>query len=272
MQDMQALSLTVERIEAQAFADVYRAVSPSYASANMVQLRNVAGGACLTHGTIVIPELNRIVGVSEIDDIEVACDWMGSNGVPGWVVQMPPTLQDATRHLELGGYRPVGNGWAKFYREAIADETPFPSELTVRTVDAASARTFAGILSGGFGLPLDLSEWLAAVVGRPNWTVQLAFEGSTPVSCGALYSNDHVGWMGMDATLPDHRGKGGQSLLIRSRVAAAAQLGLKGVTVETGQPEIEKAAEHTSFSNYQRAGFTQLYTRPNFSLSAEVAR
>lgn len=268
MRPIQALSLPFEHIEARAFVDVYRAVPPSYASANKVQLRNIADGACLTHGTIVIPELDRIVGVLEIEDIKDACDWMTTNCVSGWVVQVPPVFDDITRYLGDNGFRPVGNGWAKFYREAGGEETPFSSELSVRTIDTDLARAFASILSCGFGLPVDFSEWFAAVVGRPNWTVQLAFAGSTPVSCGALYTDGHVGWMGMDATLPDYRGKGGQSLLIRSRLAVAAQLGLQGVTAETGQPEIEKAAQHTSFSNYQRAGFTQLYTRPNFSRSA----
>lgn len=268
MRPIQALSLLVEHIEAQAFADVYRAVPPSYASANKVQLRKIADGACLTHGTIVIPELDRIVGVTGIGDIKGACDWMTTNCGPGWVVQVPPVFDDITRYLAANGFRSVGNGWAKFYREAGGEETPFSSELTVRTIDTELAGAFASILSGGFGLPVDFSEWFAAVVGQPNWTVQLAFAGSIPVSCGALYTDGHVGWMGMDATLPDHRGKGGQSMLIRSRLTVAAQLGLKGVTAETGQPEIKKTAQHTSFSNYQRAGFTQLYTRPNFSRSA----
>lgn len=264
MHPNQTVSLPFEQIEAQAFADVYRAVPASYASANQVQLGDIAGGACLTHSTIVIPELDRVVGVTALDDLKVACDWMTANAAPGWVVQMPPVFDEVTLHLQANGFRPVGNGWAKFYREVPLDDMVFPSELTVRTIEPAQARSFATILADGFGLPLDFCFWLAEVVGRANWTVQLAYADDTPVSCGALYSNGQVAWMGMDATLPDHRRKGGQSLLIRSRLRAAAELGVRSVTAETGQPDLDKTDQHASFSNYRRAGFTQLYTRPNF--------
>ncbi|MDR7147772.1 GNAT family N-acetyltransferase [Rhizobium sp. BE258] len=269
MRPNQALSLSLEQIEAQAFADVYRAVPASYASANRVHLRDIEGGACLTHSTIVIPELDRVVGVMALDDVKVACDWMAANAVPGWVVQMPPVFEDVTRYLKEKGFRPIGNGWAKFCREVPTDDMVYSSELTVRTIEPAQAESFATILADGFGLPLNFCSWLAAVVGRPNWTVQLAYSGVTPVSCGALYSNGQVAWMGMDATLPDHRRKGGQSLLIRSRLRVAAELGVKSVTAETGQPDADKTEQHASFSNYRRAGFTQLYTRPNFAHPAD---
>jgi GNAT superfamily N-acetyltransferase len=182
---------------------------------------------------------------------------------------MPPVFEDVTRYLKEKGFRPIGNGWAKFCREVPTDDMVYSSELTVRTIEPAQAESFATILADGFGLPLNFCSWLAAVVGRPNWTVQLAYSGVTPVSCGALYSNGQVAWMGMDATLPDHRRKGGQSLLIRSRLRVAAELGVKSVTAETGQPDADKTEQHASFSNYRRAGFTQLYTRPNFAHPAD---
>lgn len=266
------LIAAIETIEAEAFADIYKATPQEYAVSNGVMLQQFGSGTCLTHQTIVIPELARVVGLQDVNDFEVATRWMRYNCAPGWVVQIPPPLDELARYAEEQNMAPRGNGWAKFYQKlpssGLRDNDQVHCDLTAKIVTAAEADAFANIISQSFGLPSDLAEWLSLVAGRRNWTIHLAYHDEKPVSCAAMYSNGKFGWFGIDGTLPHYRGRGGQKLLIRSRLEHAARLHLKGVTAETGQPERGKEADHASFSNYRKSGFTQMYVRANYALPA----
>jgi hypothetical protein len=262
----------IERVERDAWLDMYQAAPLAYAAEQ--------GMAQALHGTIgllacrslPIAEFNRALSVGAEGSFDEAAmdavrDWLRQHGTADAVLQCPPAGQgDALKAwLHRHGLERRGNGWAKFMRgTAPAQVRANEAGIEVRQVTAASAGQFGSVVQGGFGLPDHCVAWFAALAGRPGWQLYLAYLGDVAVASGALFLQGQWGWMGIDATLPDYRGRGAQSALIARRVNDAILAGVLGLTAETGQPAAGEEAAHTSYSNYRRSGFDRVYIRDNF--------
>jgi hypothetical protein len=53
--------------------------------------------------------------------------------------------------------------------------------------------------------------------------------------CAAVAPQEGVGWLGIAATLPEHRRRGSQTALLSARVRAAAAAGCEVLVTETGE-------------------------------------
>jgi GNAT superfamily N-acetyltransferase len=265
MSDGSIWSHDIESIEAAAWHDMYKAAPAEYAREHGLGTMRVGHGACLAHGRLIVPEFARIIGVSSLPEVDEAIRWMESNCAPGWALQLPdvPESAETRRAVRARGYAPRGNGWAKFRHAPAAVNLPAVPHLRSVFAQPEDAATFGHLVSAGFGLPESVGEWFAELVGRPDWSVAIAYWDDTPVGCGALYTVDGWAWMGADTTLADFRGRGVQSHLIRARLRRGMELGARQFTAETGQPDAGREAQHTSFSNYVRAGFSPTYVRLN---------
>jgi hypothetical protein len=234
-----------ERIELEALADLFALAPPparSVRSGNAIAL--VAPGGPV--------EVNRIVGLRSLDELGALEDAYG--GGPVTVSLDPATgLEEA---LLARGYA-HGYPWQKFER------TPEPVEARteLRIARAADPGRFGSTAAAGFGLPAALGTWLGQLVGREGWHCLVAFDGEEPVATGVLFARDGVGWLGIGATVPAHRGRGGQSALLAARVTLGAELGLRLLVTETGVPRAEGPGP--SYRNIVRAGFDLAYVRQN---------
>ena len=117
-------------------------------------------------------------------------------------------------------------------------------------------------------MPTFFVDWLRRLPGREGWQCFAAFDGDAPAAAGALYVTGEVGWIGIGATIPAQRGKGGQSALLAARIQAAADAGCEVVVTETGAPA--DGQPNGSYRNIVRAGFEPQYVRANY-LSATAA-
>jgi GNAT superfamily N-acetyltransferase len=176
-------------------------------------------------------------------------------------------LSPAARPAELGGllaargYAP-GYGWVKFRRGV--EPLPAPAtDLRVVPADGRHEAAFGAVIAEAFHLPAWAGDWVAAMPGRPGWTCLVALDGATPVSAGGLYVAGGVGWLAFGATLPAHRGRGGQTAILAARIARAAELGCIALAVETGAREPGRA--EASYRNIVAAGFEPRYLRPNWA-------
>jgi GNAT superfamily N-acetyltransferase len=156
---------------------------------------------------------------------------------------------------------------AKFRRGA-ADPPHAPTELRVERVGADGADAFAETFVRGYGTPGFFREWLARIPARERWYCFVAFDGEAPAAAGALYAAGEVGWLGIAATLPEHRRKGGQGAILAARIEAAAAAGCEVVVTETGEALRDKPS--SSYRNIIRAGFSEVYVRPNYLSSPEA--
>ena len=198
--------------------------------------------------------LDRPAGEDDLDRLAAAYGGRAHH------VALSPAARpdDLGRRLAARGYAP-DYGWVKFRRGV----EPLPAPATrLRVVPAERhAAAFGAIETRAFGLPPFAAAWLAALPGRPGWSCLVALDGEEPVAAAALYADGPVGWVTFGATLPERRGRGGQTALLAARIARAAELGCTAVAVESGAREPGRA--EASYRNIVAAGFEPRYLRPN---------
>jgi GNAT superfamily N-acetyltransferase len=135
---------------------------------------------------------------------------------------------------------------------------------TAGSADRPASRDRRGVRAGSrprLRGPGALEDWLAQLPGREGWLCFVAFDGDEPAGAGALFVTGTVGWLGIGATVPKHRGKGAQSAVIAKRIEAAAALGCEILVSETGKPVDGRAGPPYRLV---RAGFESAYVRRNY--------
>ncbi len=211
------------------------------------------------------PMLNRIVGLgttrptSERElDAALALVPAGTNFYVAVAAHARPSALAtwlASRGLEPGW------GWMGF-RRGLAAVPERRTQLTISIASGSAAETaFARIVRIGYGLP----EEAEAAVRRAfatRWECLLAHDGDEPVAAAALYAAEGVGYLGLAATLPEHRGRGAQSALLAERIRRAAELGCNVLTTETG--ERREGSPSDSYRNLVRAGFEETAVTANW--------
>jgi len=202
--------------------------------------------------------LNRVVGLgvdrpATDEDVDAALAAIGE-GVTFYVAvaqcaepaELPAWLE--ARGLERGW------GWMSFSRSPDAPSAVETSLRLARVESAAEAAAFARIQRVGFGLP-DAVEPPIALAPERGWECWLALDGDEPAGAGALFARDGSCYLGLGATLPEHRGKGAQGSLLAHRIHRAAELGCDLVVTETGERRDDRPS--SSYRNILRAGFVE---------------
>jgi len=260
-------AIELERVEAMAGADLHRAAPPDLSARYGIRAVEVAGATCRAVAALPgVRMLNHVVGLGvaapaperAIDQID---DFYRSAG-GRYAVGLSPDARpnDLPARLRARGFQ-SDLAWVKFAR-AVQPLPPERTDLAITEVEPAGAREFGHVVMEGFGLPEWAGDWLAGVVGRPGWTCYLARDGDAPVAAAGLYAAEAVAWLGLGATLPEHRGRGAQGALIARRIARAGELGCAMVVTETGAPV--EGRPGPAYRNILRSGFSARYQRPNW--------
>jgi GNAT superfamily N-acetyltransferase len=251
--------------ELEAFRDLYAAAPPELGARS----KEIDGALCLRLDPLSsVTMFNRVLGLGleapatnqQLDD---ARDFL--QGVEAYVTVAPEAEpQDLGERLEARGL-PRDRGWTKFV-SSTADPPRATTELRVERDESGEA--FAEVAQRGFEVPEFFRDWLSRLAGREGWQCFVAYAGDAPAAAGALFVSGRVGWNGIGATVPEHRGKGGQSALLAARIEAGAEAGCEVVVTETGEP-LDGLA-NGSYRNIVRAGFEPVYVRANY-LAATAA-
>jgi GNAT superfamily N-acetyltransferase len=216
------------------------------------------------------PMLNRIVGLG-VDEpateetLDAALAAIGDD-VSCYVAVAPGARpQGLADWLRARGLEP-GWGWMAF-RRGLEDTPARPSSLALVRVGPQEAEAFGRIVATGYGLPDAAAAW-ASGAHLHGWDCWLALDGDEPAAAAGLYPSDGVGYLGLAATLPEHRGKGGQSALLAERVRHARAIGCDVLVTETGERRDDLPSN--SYRNILRAGFTEVSIRANWLRAARV--
>ncbi len=271
-EQIQDIARDTERVEASAWAQLYRSGPADVLERLGIRVEQIAGAAVLVFGSLNVPLVNHVVnlGMEEsateeiLDRIEAIYReagvrflvWLSPAASPAW---LPNSLE------ERGMKRTESS--LKLYR-GIEPPPDMPTDLTVERIGPESAQAFGEVLCAGYGLPLDLASWGGGTVGRDGWWHYLAYDGDQPVASAALFVEDGVGWLGMAATLPSHRRRGGQGALMARRIRDAAEMGCRLITTDTGEDTPEEP--NPSYHNMLRTGFKLLYARPSYVSNREA--
>ena len=253
-------------IEAAASRDLYQAAPPAAGA----RFTSIGGATALIAPTLPVTYFNRVIGLgsgapataADIDDI--IAEYAASNVRNYWIhvgpSAQPPTL--ATQLTQRGFATGTRRSWAKFLR-GVEPSSARDTELTLREATAADANAVATVVCTAYGLPPELTPWFAALVGRPRWRVWLAERDDYVVATGSLFVDGDTAWLGVAATLAQHRGLGAQSALLAARIHAAAEMGCRVIATETGEPTGNEPSP--SLANIRRAGFAQMSSRLNYA-------
>jgi GNAT superfamily N-acetyltransferase len=264
---MHADFTSLEKIEFEASADLWRAAPEDVRAAHALELREVAGATCLSSRGIEPPALfRRAVGLGAAreaseTDLDAVLAHMASRGLRYCIPVAAPYKPAALgAWLERRGFT-RGYAWMKFARHC---DTSFKAatDLDVRLVGREHGADFGRVIAEGFGLPAAIAAWVGALPGRPHWACAMAFAGTAPAAAGAVYVSGEYAWLGFGATLPAYRRHGAQNALLARRLAEAAARGARTAVTETGERLAGKPSD--SYRNILRAGFHERYLRQNY--------
>jgi hypothetical protein len=236
----------LERISLEAYRPIY--------GPDAIEL---AGATCLrARGAPDSPMLNRVVGLGvdaavEEDAVDAALDVMG--GTTFYVAVSPsadPALDALLARRGLG----AGWGWMLFERGPLPPPA-VDTSLEVVEVDAGRAEDWARLVAAGYGLPEQCLPLFERIPGLDGWTAFLALERGSPAAAAAVWTSPPAAYFGMAATLPEHRGKGGQGGLFATRIERALEAGCTTLVTETG--ELRDDRPSSSYRNILRYGFEE---------------
>jgi len=256
-----------ERIEARAWSDAVLALSErsgnvlraNAAEVNTVKLTSVA--------SLDFGPFNRGLGlgIEQPADEQAVSDivaFYDRAGVSHYTISVSPLAQppEIAGWLAAQGMAPTAKS-AKLWRLPAATD-PVQSSFRTELIDASAAPAWAGVQRAAWGMPKGMTPWFTATVGRSGWRHYLGFDEETPVTAAALFVSERVGWLGFGATVPSHRGRGGQTGTLARRVKDAQELGCSLLVTETGDPS---ETPNPSYDNIVRAGFELGYLRTEYS-------
>ncbi|HVY97061.1 MAG TPA: GNAT family N-acetyltransferase [Solirubrobacterales bacterium] len=182
----------------------------------------------------------------------VATDRPGSAEAEAWLEQH--------RHERDGS-------WQKFVRDVSEPDLPTMPGIEVLELGMDEGEGMSAIAAEGLGLP----EWAGTLFfdlpARPNWHCYVALLEGSLASCGAMMVSDGIAELGVDATLPEARGRGCQLALLRHRMTVAAELGCETLLAEVGCAGGELA---TVRGNLRHAGFESAYESHIWRLSRSL--
>jgi GNAT superfamily N-acetyltransferase len=218
------------------------------------------------------PMLNQITGLG-VDEpateevLDAALAAMGEE-VSCYVAVAPEARPEAlTGWLADRGLEP-GWGWMAF-RRGLEPLRARDTSLRLVRVGEQEAIDFGRIVAAGYGLPEEVVPW-AGGAHACGWECWLALAGDEPAAAAGLYAEDGVGYLGLAATLPEHRGKGGQGALLAHRIERARELGCAVLVTETGERRDDLPS--SSYRNILRAGFQEVAVRANWLRPARVTQ
>lgn len=237
----------LERAEHAAYADAFRG-SPEFC-----EVAEIGGASCLALRKLPGRLFNRATGLESLNTLDEIAAFYGDT--EWWATDSIGLGPE----LEARGFT-RDYGWMKFSRGVGPREVQ--SDLAVVKVGSGQAGDFGAVVAGGYDLPDWTIPFGANIVGRPNWSCYVAYDGDQPAGAGALYVHEGIGWLGFGATLAASRGRGAQSAILAARIEDARKQGLSTVTTETG--ELEDGRPSNSYRNIVRAGFREVGVRPNY--------
>lgn len=213
--------------------------------------------------------MNRVIGLGmqktvtpeHIDEIIHFYEKAGSKR---FFIQLSPyVLQADIQDMLLNrGFRYLNN-WVKLVKKADQKLPVVKTNLKVVEVGPKEANIYGRVIYESFDWEDHrLQDWLAGTVGQPGYRHYLAVADDQPVAAAALHITGVYASMAFAGTLPDYRGLGAQSLLLKTRILEAIKSGCQYIISETAEPKPDKPV--MSHRNMQRLGFEEAYLRENW--------
>jgi GNAT superfamily N-acetyltransferase len=218
------------------------------------QVRAVGDAHALLVASVPNPVFNAVLGLTARDAAALPelAGWYASHGLPLRVhvtpAQADPALFDAMAAL---GVRQTGFYGGLFARPAVTEPV---AGVTVEEADPAE---FAQVYVRGFGFPgartAVMARSIEVLAGRPECRFFRARTGAATEGVGLLFLANGTGYLATAATLPESRGRGVQTALVRHRIGVSAAAGADLVVGHTAfgsgsQRTMERCGLHVAYT------------------------
>jgi ribosomal protein S18 acetylase RimI-like enzyme len=265
---MDDLARVTDATERASLADWYGAAPADVASRAGVGLARADQGAVVA----VLAQLpsavyNRVLGLGldqpaspeQLDECLGALDRLGAPcAFFHLAAYAPPEL---ATWLEQRGVRRYQRSWMRFWRDTEPAREVL-TDLVVRPARPSDAAALDAVIRGAFEMSDAAAGLFAYLVGRPRWHLFVAVEGDEVAGAAGLFVEGQVGHIAFGAVRAQSRRRGAQNALLAARIQCARDLGCRLVFSETG--EAVAGSPQPSYQNLLRAGFKELYLRPNY--------
>ncbi|WP_051798690.1 GNAT family N-acetyltransferase [Catenuloplanes japonicus] len=256
------LAIASETAEAHTYRDVAAGASAATAARLGLAAATIGGATVICAPGAEQSFWTRAVGLGV--DGPVTADLVGemiaffrAHGVAETGLQIAPPLlpPDWAEICARFGLTP-GAPKVKLAR-AAAVVPPAETALTIAPVTASSKAEAMYVLARG--LTFDEDDIAGLMSHFDAWAAR---SGDAIVSTGVLAVSGELAMMFGGATLPEYRGRGGQSALLARRLSEAAQHGCTHVFASTWIPR--EGSRNPSLDNMRSAGFHVQYEQQNW--------
>lgn len=189
------------------------------------------------------------------DEFDVSYRVAVAHGRPGTIA--------AEAYLNRLGFE-QGRGIWKYVRDTSWPDLPGNPAITVWEIgdQDAAGETMVFDAAPALGFPSKAASLLFALPSQQRWRTYTAELEERIVSFGSMLIDDRVAHVGLDATVPDSRGRGCNQVLLRKRILAAIDAGCHTIFAELGEGAWEGLA--VAGRNLLRAGFVPAYRSMNW--------
>jgi GNAT superfamily N-acetyltransferase len=269
-----SIARRLEEAEAQSYASAWEGIAPDPARGIDPCFAEIEGARCFRGAASGMEFWNRAYGLG-FDEAEPAQEALAAithffQPVAGWWVDVNPYARwnrQVLQSLQQAGLR-IGSH--SNLLASLPGAVPLPAPLTGVEVVRVNQEHLAGFVEvnvRGYEMPPADRELFAVaaanLVRQPGVRAYLALVGGRPASVGELHLHPNgMGFLAGAATLPEFRGRGLQTLLIRIRAAEARRHGCELLGVQTG------IGTQSQF-NQEANGFRLVYTKTCWRLPRE---
>jgi GNAT superfamily N-acetyltransferase len=218
----------VERADQDYLAARVGALSRLPGNPDGAQVRKFGNAYAFLVASVPNPVFNHVAGLTaeDVAALPKLTRWYRAHGLPLRVditpAQADPVLFDA---MAGQGLRQTGFYTGLYAQPATAITDP----VAGARVEIADPAEFARVYVAGFEFPRLRQETMArsmeVLAGHPGCRFFRARTGTATDGVGLLFLAGGTGYLATAATLPDRRGKGVQTALVRHRIAVAAEAG-----------------------------------------------
>lgn len=249
----------IEEAEADSFLTLYMAAATTCGT----QTYETAGISAVWSPADDDPGFSCVINLADAGDPEPVLAEMERDarhaGVQVLGIDGSPAVTERLSEARLHalGFEP--DYQEHFWGQRIAEHRPIPpasDEPRIVLARDDQRDIFARVLNVGYDLPEDAirGHVFASTIGHANWTHYLVMFEGMPGAASVLYVTGGVAQLFVTTTMPDFRGRGAQTALIRRRLADGRAA---GCDLATSQTVIDNASPR----NMRRHGFERLYDR-----------
>ena len=218
--------------------------------------------------------LNVVQGAAEAEVVEHghladAVEWLRTWEVDYRVsvVGDRPGTEEAEHWLSERGYE-RGSTVRRYVHLGTTDCDLDTGNVEIRKLKPIETEGMSHIFADALNLPKLATVLMIGLPGWEGWHCYAAFLDDREVGCGSMRICGKLALLGLDATLPDFRGRGCQSALITRRLVDANRAGCDVVAAEVwdGHPASAEAAHVL-----EAAGFEEIAGKTNWKRPTGIA-